>query len=412
MPGGDKHFVYAHENDQTGTPLYESEAYPALGVSTVAAVVPVESSLLGVLDNHATYNGKFLYTFYSDFDPDKSAGNTGLWSLVLTTGQLVSNPCEQPTPPSTPPASPSPPPNPPGKAPLPPPPSPPLPPPFPPPPQTPPTPSPPPFPPPLPSCVHVAHAPPTGIKECVVAATVHRNGSSTGLVLASGHETPSSSTDTFGFGYGHTAALLVRYDTRVRIHASYGCTVRIGYEEATVTGAGFFHGGVSLNAEPNCGPGDYIDIIPEDWRLLASGKKRLVFDHHCGVIPSCEEPSSPPLAPLEPRPPPFPPGTIGLPPGTPRTSAPAAPPGVIVKLSGESAALVMGGFLGVVMFGLLGYFVFCFRRQVRRTVSTVLQPASATGVPILMGRIGTDGKSTVVKGNAERQSLLYGVTGF
>ena len=85
---------------------------------------------------------------------------------------------------------------------------------------------------------------------------------------------------------------------------------------------------------------------------------------------------------------------------------------MIVKLSGESAALVMGGFLGVVMFGLLGYFVFCFRRQVRRTVSTVLQPASATGVPILMGRIGTDGKSTVVKGNGERQSLLYGVTGF
>ena len=86
-----------------------------------------------------------------------------------------------------------------------------------------------------------------------------------------------------GFGYEHAVAL-VRYDTRVRIHASYGCTIRIGYEEATRTGGGFFHGGVALNAEPDCGPGDYIDIIPEDWRMLGSGKKRLVFDHTCGII--------------------------------------------------------------------------------------------------------------------------------
>ena len=77
MPGGDKHFVYAHENDQTGTPLYESEAYPALGISAATGVAPVDAALLGVLDNHATYNGKFLYTFYSDFDPDKPDGNMG-----------------------------------------------------------------------------------------------------------------------------------------------------------------------------------------------------------------------------------------------------------------------------------------------------------------------------------------------
>lgn len=150
-----------------------------------------------------------------------------------------------------------------------------------------------------------------------MALAVHRNASNNGLIVTAGTEHASSSTDTFGFGYGRTMALMVRYDTRVRIHASYGCTINIGYDEATVTGAGFFDGGVSLKAEADCSVGAYIDIIPEDWRLLTSGKKRLVFDHTCGIIPLCSEPptpSSPPPALPAPRTPPPAPSPVPSPP--------------------------------------------------------------------------------------------------
>ena len=256
---------------------------------------------------------------------------------------------------------------------------------------------------------------------------VHRNASSTGLVVASGHETALSSTDTYGFGYGRTVALLVRYDTRVRIHASYGCTVRIGYEEATRTGGGFFHGGVALNAEPNCGPGDYIDIIPEDWRMLSSGKKRLVFDHTCGIIPLCADPVHPPPStdpPPPPNPPPFPPGTTGLPPGTPTTASPPSPslpPGVLpptVELGSTSTALLTLGMAGLCGFGCLQlYFMAWFKRSATAARNRFAE--GATAIPV--AKIAEDGKTSIVTGVAvvrnaigkgrfgdERESLLSG----
>ena len=171
------------------------------------------------------------------------------------------------------------------------------------------------FPPPLPSCHRNTGMPEFSIKECGVALAVHRNTSSTGLVMTSGAVTTSSSTDVFGFGYGHTMALMVRYDTRVRLFASYGCTIRVGYEEATLTGGQFFHGGVSVKPEADCGPGSYIDVIAEDWRLLSSGKKRLVFHHTCSTIPMCTDKS----------PPPPPPNTPASPPTTPTPRSPPSP---------------------------------------------------------------------------------------
>ena len=169
------------------------------------------------------------------------------------------------------------------------------------------------------------------------------------MILTSGAEKASSSRDTFGFGYGHTIALIVRYDTRVRasaqsrdhpdlhtshappppqkmpfaavqvrIHSSYGCTIRVGIRDDTRTGSGFFHGGTSVDAMPDCGPGSWIDLIPEDWRLLNSGKKRLLFDHTCGTVPLCTEPSPPPAGPAQPpRPSPTP---------SPPPYAPHSPP--------------------------------------------------------------------------------------
>lgn len=41
-------------------------------------------------------------------------------------------------------------------------------------------------------------------------------------IVTAGHVHASSSTDTFGFGYGRTMALMVRYDTRIRAHSSTG----------------------------------------------------------------------------------------------------------------------------------------------------------------------------------------------
>lgn len=304
----------------SGTHYYSSDAYPALGVSAVTAAFPIDPSLASVQANTAKFNGMFLYTFHADGTPATPQGNTGLWSLVMADGSVGKDPCLSPPPPPKTPPPPGSPPCPPGLAPTPPPPISPSPPPFPPPPLPPPVPNPPPFPPPLPECIHDSLVSHTGVKECGVALAVHRNSTNNGLVVADGHVHASSSTDTFGFGYGRTTALLVRYDTRVRLFASYGCTINVGYDDATLTGGKFFHGGVSIAVQPDCGPGAYIDIIPEDWRLLSSGKKRLVFDHTCGIIPVCSEPpppnapppqlpapARPPTRPPRPPPPPSPP---------------------------------------------------------------------------------------------------------
>lgn len=106
---------------------------------------------------------------------------------------------------------------------------------------------------------------------------------------------------------------------QVRIHSSYGCTIRVGYSEATRTGGGFFHGGVSVDAMPDCGPGSWIDFVAEDWRLLDAGKRRLLFDHTCGTVPLCTEPPSTPALPHSPHSP-------HTPPPTPPTPPPCAKP--------------------------------------------------------------------------------------
>jgi hypothetical protein len=102
MPGGNKYFLYAHENDQSGTPLYESSAYPTLSVSEVTATGAIDSDLGDNNNGYLTFNDKFVYLFYADFDPDKPRGNTGLWNLVLANGQTSADPCATPLPPSIP----------------------------------------------------------------------------------------------------------------------------------------------------------------------------------------------------------------------------------------------------------------------------------------------------------------------
>lgn len=144
---GSKFPIYTHQNDNTGSPEYESIAYPSLKVSTLTTLGNVLASLVTINDGVAMYNNKFLYTFYSDFSP-KPQGNTGLWELVVPDGTSAQDPCSLepvgPPPPSSPPFAP-------GAAPKPPPASPPTPvgpsptpPPFPPPPTEPPAPKPPP----------------------------------------------------------------------------------------------------------------------------------------------------------------------------------------------------------------------------------------------------------------------------
>lgn len=260
---------------------------------------------------------------------------------------------------------------------------------------------------------------------------MHRNATNNGLILTSGAEQPSSSTDTFGFGFGRSISLIVRYDTRVRIHASYGCTIRVGYSEATVTGGGFFHGGVRVDTMPDCRVGSWIDIVAEDWRLLQAGKKRLLFDHTCGIVPLCTEPPPPPPPPTgpahppspttpperpphqppPPSPPPFPPGTV-LNPFPPSVASPPSPkaPTSTVELGSTSMALLALAGAGLLAFGgLQFYFMAWFR------VSAAAARKKAALVPV--ARIDTNGKATVVAGVAvgtgrggfeERQSLLTG----
>lgn len=120
----------------------------------------------------------------------------------------------------------------------------------------------------------------------------------------------------------------------MRIHASYGCTIKIGKDQSTITGGHFFHGGTSLEVMPDCGPGSWvrrharkrapsaphphahaligaslpgpqIDIIPEDYRLLAHGRKRLKFDASCGIIPACGANNGEPMPPPSPSVPPL-----------------------------------------------------------------------------------------------------------
>ena len=242
---------------------------------------------------------------------------------------------------------------------------------------------------------------------------MHRNSTNNGLIVTPGNEHASSSTDTFGFGYGRTMALMIRYDTRVRIHASYGCTIRIGYEESTLTGGKFFHGGVSLKAEADCGPGSYVDLIPEDWRLLTSGKKRLVFDHTCGIIPLCSDPptptSPPPAVPAPrtpppapspvPSPPPFPPGTINLPPFGPKIAAPGS--GDDGRMKWVILALCVAAILAFAFLQL--YFMIWFR--ISASAARIQMQQSI--IPV--AKIEENGSSSVVMGRRvdfERQSLL------
>ena len=267
------------------------------------------------------------------------------------------------------------------------------------------------------------------MRECASAVAVHRNATNNGLVLTSGHETASSSTDVFGFGYGRgDITLIVRYDTRLRVVASYGCSVKLGYEEIHLTGGQFWHGGGRLSVMPDCGPGSWVDLIAEDWRLLSSGKKRLKFDPSCGTIPVCDEPSLPPSpmpspppatpAPSpQPSPPPFPPGTI-RPPTPPHAPAKASSPksphpedGSHGDIDEESAILAISAATAVSAFGILGCCLFCFGARSSRRRIERKRPAAPPLIAV--GMIAPDGSSRVVTGRkvvlaSERQSLLYG----
>ena len=108
-PGGDKHFVYTHANDQTGTPIYASNAYPSLAASSVAdAGLANNASLASTNNGVAKYNGMLLYTFSYESDPDNPSGNTGLWKLVTADGSAQIDPCALSPPPFGPNGAPSP----------------------------------------------------------------------------------------------------------------------------------------------------------------------------------------------------------------------------------------------------------------------------------------------------------------
>ena len=352
------------------------------------------ATLWGIRNGYLIYGGNFIYTFFEDNDPLLPSGNTGLWAMVLPDGTTNQNPCSHP-PPSQPPSPTHPSPFPPGKGPTPPPPRPPASSPAPPPfapstasPTSPPGPSPPPFPPPMPSCLHSDQFPATGIRSCATALSVHRNVLNNAVVVTAGAVEPLSTTDTFGFGWGHgPITLLVRFDTRMRLHASYGCTINVAYDLATITGAQFFHGGATVTPMPSCGPGSWIDIIPEDARLLVSGRKRLVHDYHCSTIPPCDKPPppspsptfppppadkephtppspspSPPSPSPRPSPPPFPPGTV-LKPFAPRPPATPLPPGVPSTASVSIAFPAGLGGLVAASIVCLFFFGCCYRRN-------------------------------------------------
>jgi len=251
------------------------------------------------------------------------------------------------------------------------------------------------------------------MKECASgnAIVVHRNVRSDALLMYTSTELPTSGADLFGIGYGRGAlTLIVRYDTRVRVVASYGCTIKLGLDEATVTGGHFFSGGTKIDIMPDCGPGSWIDIIAEDWRLLASGKKRLKWDVSCGDIATCTDPALPPPLPTNPSPsptrtvpapPPFPPNTKNLPPSAPPPpSSPAA--------SNASIAVAAAAAVALLAFGCLGVWVSCLGGRVRRG-----DDHDEKLVPVAV--IARDGTSSVVQGRrvvrvieTERQSLLYG----
>ena len=428
---GNTFYVYAHENDQTGTALYESDAYPALRASIVQLDPALDASLFSMsLEGVAQWATHNLYDFFADFDPDKPLGNTGLWGLVSTTGVVASDPCgttPSPSPPPSPPLevlppspivfvapsppSPSSPPSPP------PPPSPlggtPTPPPFPP------SPSPPPFPPPLPTCIHAGPKPSTN--GCASQGlAVRRSNFPHGLSLSDNEQLKLK--NVYGFGYGRPIVLAIHYTSRIRIHASYGCSIHVQFDKADMTSAHFVHGGVVINPMPNCAAGSHIDLISEDFSLLDDGKKRLVFDADCGVIPSCaddspsppppppppplDQPLPPPPPPASPSPPPFPPNSAPRPPPRPPVTPDAAAGLGAVALLGSAA------MLGVVAIALAGTCLMCSKGGFLMRKQAVPAPrkvvigrinASGSGSTTLAGVVINHGQG---KGLPEAQKLL------
>ena len=227
---------------------------------------------------------------------------------------------------------------------------------------------------------------------------MHRNSTNNGLTVTSGIETATSYKDTYSFSYGMgPISLMIHFNTRIRVHASYGCTIKVNTEFATVTGGGFFHGGVTLEPQLDCQIGSYIDIIPEDGSLLMEGKKRLTWDPICGAetIPLCTPPPlvpDPPAAPSRPpSPPPFPPN-------------PSSP---VEDSSGNIGILVGVGGVGVILFGGLSLFVLFYKRntaQVYKAVNTATKPealaGSETGVTVHAGGIWTGKRHVVLPENA------------
>ena len=94
----------------------------------------------------------------------------------------------------------------------------------------------------------------------------------------------------------------------------------------------------------------------------------------------------------------FPPGTV-LPPFGPNISPPGSPSGV--TLSSESIVLVSTAILAAASFGMISYFVCCFRRSVRDAVGTTFKRTSngaGLGESVPHARIAPDGTSSVVHG--------------
>jgi len=249
---------------------------------------------------------------------------------------------------------------------------------------------------------------------------VHRNSTNNGLTVTSGIETTTSYKDTYSFSYGMgPLSLMVRYDTRIRVHASYGCTIKVNTRAATVTGGGFFHGGVTIEPQLDCQIGSYIDIIPEDGSLLMAGKKRMVWDPICGsgTIPLCTSASPPPLDPDPPSPPATPPSKPS-PPATPPDppSPPPFPPSPslpLPTLSGEGIGLLVGvGGASAILFGCLSWFVFCFKKNTynKTAYASLLtdtnndkQPrgqAAVAGVPANQGRRGVGSETGMTTDDA------------
>lgn len=104
-------FLYFHELDNQATPLYDSEAYPAVKASAIASDIPGLNATIDDND-YVKINGLFVYLYHLEVDGATPAGAVGLFFSIQDDGSPCLTGCHrppsQPRSPAAPPPSPSP----------------------------------------------------------------------------------------------------------------------------------------------------------------------------------------------------------------------------------------------------------------------------------------------------------------